>query len=484
MRGRRTGRATAEEKVKPETDAAMAVLDCRVVAEEILSRYQEPNNGAGPMWCYGSPALVRDGGTVFASVPAVGRNVPPLCNTRWQLFRRPDGARWERVAEDPGYREREPCPLARLGPGQIVLSTNPAVRLRERAKDGTERFFCQPRLLLFRSEAPSEPAAVLTPDWGAEHAFTEHSYRGVSADPRVGHVLLLHIVEGRGQAWCLMDREGATLGNGLLRFPLRACYPQVALRGRAAYVLAVSDVVEPVPAWRDFKRKVTGREWDYDFRNLFFTWTPDVTEEPFSPILTVASRDETAGYLRNPDLYVDAEGDAHVLYLDRNIWHASMREKFFPGLEISIALKYCRIRRGQVVARRTLVLAEEDTGPRSGRRDATGFAAFVPRGPVPTCAAFHATPDGHVLALYHLDGAEAGRPEATGIYALQLLPVPDRAPVRLNLTYPLHTFFCASTRAGGEPADVIDLYGLGPDPLTIGYAQVAVGRRQEPFEEA
>lgn len=41
-----------------------------------------------------------------------------------------------------------------------------------------------------------------------------------------------------------------------------------AARERAAYVMAVDDIVEPNPAWREHKRSVTGREWDYDFRQI------------------------------------------------------------------------------------------------------------------------------------------------------------------------------------------------------------------------
>ena len=59
-----------------------------VEVEDIVSQYVSPNNGAGPLWCYGAPLLVRQGDNVYVSVMETGEDVPPLCNTRWQLFQR------------------------------------------------------------------------------------------------------------------------------------------------------------------------------------------------------------------------------------------------------------------------------------------------------------------------------------------------------------------------------------------------------------
>src|SRR5262245_48996374 len=79
-------------------------------AEEVVAACGSPENGAGPVWCYGAPLLVRQGGQIFASVMEVGPGVPPLCNTRWRLYRR--GAEgWDLAAHAAGFREREPCPL-------------------------------------------------------------------------------------------------------------------------------------------------------------------------------------------------------------------------------------------------------------------------------------------------------------------------------------------------------------------------------------
>ena len=61
-----------------------------VEVEEVVATCRPPNNGAGPLWCYGAPLLVRQGDVVYASVMETGEGVPPLSNTRWRLFRRDD----------------------------------------------------------------------------------------------------------------------------------------------------------------------------------------------------------------------------------------------------------------------------------------------------------------------------------------------------------------------------------------------------------
>src|SRR3954467_4280156 len=78
-----------------------------VEVEEVVATCRPPNNGAGPLWCYGSPLLVRQGGVVYASVMETGEGVPPLSNTRWRLFRRDDRG-WKLVRTPDGFRHREP----------------------------------------------------------------------------------------------------------------------------------------------------------------------------------------------------------------------------------------------------------------------------------------------------------------------------------------------------------------------------------------
>ena len=458
------------------------MMQPRVIAEEILATFEDPRNGSGPMWCRGSPTIVRDGGRVFASVPETGKDVPPLCNTRWQLFCREDGARWQRVQVNPRFDEREPCPLMRLPGGRIVLSVNTAVSVRSEDKDGRKGYTCEPGLLEFGAADPTRPPTVLKPRWDRNYEFFEHSYRGCAADGSTGEILVLHQVldadasRATGSsiyslAWSYRDAAGEWSRQGLLRFPVRGCYPLVALRGRAAYVVAVSDVVEPNAEWRAFKKEVTGREWDYDVRQLFFTWTPDITHVDFSPPLTFASRDDTAGFLLANDMWVAPDGDVHVVYVDRNVWHAFLRDRFFPGLPITVALRYCRIRQGLVVERRTLVECVEDRTTSAQGAKGKEVVTFRSGHLWVSSAVLHATPDGRLFVLYHA-AAQGGSPEATGNYVLPLYPPSTQPPVKLPLRHPIKQLFAATQRLGTPASDVIDIYGIGAEEGVIRYAQV------------
>ena len=443
-----------------------------IAAEEVVTTYEPPNNGAGPLWCYGSPTIVRDGETVFCSVPETMAGAKPLCNTRWQLFMRRDGkAGLTRVQAGPGPEEREPCPLARLAGGRILLSVNPKARYLETWSTG-ESWACQPRLLQFDAGRLDQAPLALEPAWDQPYQFTEHSYRGIAADSQSGEILLLNIVGHKGQAWSFMDHSGAWTRNGMIRFPLRACYPQVALAERAAYVMAVSDIVEPNLAWRAHKQRVTGNYWDYDFRQLYFTWTPDIATTPFSPILTVASVDETCGHIRNLDLWIGPDGDAHMLWLERNVWHAFMRDAFFPNLPITVALKYARARHGEIIERATLAHSTEAPSARTTSETiapAPGATADAPMSsPRPTWAAFHAIDPEQALVIYHLsdEGGQAG-----GCYLKPLLPTPQPAQ-KIELAHRLSAFFTATTRNGTLPSPVIDLFGVSETPNEIRYAQI------------
>ena len=108
-----------------------------------------------------------------------------------------------------------------------------------------------------------------------------------------------------------LDRHDKWSAQGQLRWPwgadypkpqpIRICYPNVALHNRAVHFCGVSDIVEPNPDWRAFKRELTGREWDYDFRRLFYTWTPDLTRFAFRDWIEIASREETCGWISPVD---------------------------------------------------------------------------------------------------------------------------------------------------------------------------------------
>ena len=442
----------------------MSTTQIRVCAEEVIAPYGNPDNGSGPLWCFGSSTIVRDGDRVFATLPEVGEGLAPLCNTRWQLFGcGADG--WERVNVAHQFEEREPCPLVRPAPGRLVLSANRKLDWWGGTEGVRKSYDAQPLLLEFDAGAPGAEPTVHKPVWDGDYTFTEHTYRGIAADAGTGEVLLLNISGHAGHAWSLMGPDGSFAHCGFLGYPERGCYPQVALRGRAAYVIAVSDIVEPNLIWRQHKREHTGRDWDYDFRMLYFTCTPDITSKPFAPLLTFASRDETAGLLRQQDLWIDPEGDAHAVYTDRSVLHRFMRDRFFPDTAITEELKYCRISDSAVVERHTLVRAVEDA-------EATAKAGpeeVIFDRPAATNARFHSTPDGALYVLYSVNGTDS-----PATFCRHLLPEMADEPVAVAMEQPLTSFFTASERLGNEPSQTVDLYGTGGEPGIMRYAQLEI----------
>lgn len=450
-----------------------------VAAEEIIGTFENPDNGSGPMWCYGSPTIVRNNDRVFAAIPETDKETKPLCNTRRRIFCRGPQGGWELVYRAEKADEREPCPLVTLPGGRFFMSVNPSVSARPAWSDGKIPHICLPHLLEFSVLDPKQPPSKSVPKWDKEYVFTEHSYRGIAADHITGEILLLNVVGYEGQAWTLRDASGQWVRQGFVGFPLRGAYPHVALRDGAAFIMAVSDVVEPNAEWRAHKRKVTGQEWDYEFRQLYFTWTPDIHKSDFSPPLTFASRDETCGYLRNLDMWISTDQKAHIIYIDRNIWHNFIRDEFFPGVPISNELKYCVIEKGKVVSRMTLARSIEgmfdESKPRPTPTDIPD--AKVPLlGFAPGYAALHATADGRLIMLCSVSCSDPKRPEAGGLYAMQLCPPSQDPPSKIEMKFPLNYYFTANVRTGTLPSDVIDLYGMGSEPGTIRYAQIRIKR--------
>jgi len=426
-----------------------ALLSLPVVeVEEVVTTYVNPNNGSGPLWCYGASLLVRDGARLFVSAPETGEGVAPLCNTRWQLFER-TGDGWVRRQVGERFEEREPCPLVRLRGGRLFLSTNPAIE--QGATHGPSR----PTLLEFAARNPTTPPRVLDPVWAPDGVFTEHSYRGIAADRLTGEVLLLNINSPRPEYyWSLLDRDGKWSRQGKVAFPIRACYPEVALRNGSAHILAIGDIVEPVKEWRDLKFEQTRNTWDYVFRRLFYTWTPDMGKQDFAEPVEVASVEATAGHISNLDLWLDGEGQAHLLFIQRNMQYGFLRDRFFPGQKMTTSLEWVTMEGSEVVARRTLLSYTEGEA-----------------GPVPVHARFHVAPGGRLYVVYYAGGQDEKGRSLAGDYLMQVLPEQSQ-PVRLDLKNPLSSFLTATERGGTEPSNTLELFGIGADPLTLRYARI------------
>ena len=171
-----------------------------------------------------------------------------------------------------------------------------------------------------------------SPAWMPGASFSDHSYRGFAADGPNGELLLLNIDSKSGEqlvSYC--DSKGKWHARGKITFPIRSCYPQVALRSRAAHVMAIGDIVEPVKEWRELKFEKLNRAWDYVFRRLFYSWTPNITNTDFAVPIEIDSVEKTGGHISNFDLYIDPAGAAHLLYLKRPHQYAFIRDKYFPG---------------------------------------------------------------------------------------------------------------------------------------------------------
>jgi hypothetical protein len=309
-------------------------------------------------------------------------------------------------------------------------------------------------LLAIDVSRPEGTPAVIRPRWSEATRFTDHSYRGLAVDGTGGEALLLNIdAVSSEQHWAYRDRAGA-FRAGKIRFPIRSCYPQVALRRRAAHVLAIGDIVEPRPQWREHKKAKSGAAWDYVFRRLFYTWTPDIADRPFSEPVEVDSVEETGGHILNLDLWLDPRGAAHLLYLKTNTTPV-LRDRFFPDLKIRTTLEHAQVRDGRVVTRETLLAGGE------------GMAE------TPRYARFHATADGKLFVVFSLTGSTPERGAFRENRLLQLLPGKEKAAsVPLGLREPFTTFFTATERGGSRPSDLLDLFGVAQDGQTLRYARV------------
>lgn len=419
-----------------------------VELEEHITDCLPSENGSGPLWCYGSPTIVRHGQELFVSIPETDPNLKRLCKTRWQLWQR-QTAGWEKVHEGDHFDEREPCPLIRLPGGRLMLSVNPLTD-RSLTEGGGQ---CVPGVLELSANEPGAPPQGHQPVWDKPYqSFCEHSYRGIGADYDEETAIVVNIDAHDGYAWSLMDRSGDWHHRGFFTFPIRACYPQVGLRKGAAHVLAVGDIVETNEAWRAYKQQVTGVAWDYDFRRLFYTWTPDIRTTPFQEPMEIATHEATAGHIRNSDLWIDKDGAVHLLFTTKNIWHDFMRDKFFPGTPIVSTLEYRVLKDGKLIRSHTLTSYVKDD------RDATQSGLLYPG------AAFHATPTGELRVVYTWG--------SNGLYFLQVHPWIGDAPSRIPLKRPIPYFVVPAPRNGSETTSVIDLYGMSAGSNGLYYARV------------
>ena len=442
--------------------ARAAELRPVVEVEETVYSHTNANNGAGPMWCHGSTCLARVGDRLFATGLETIPGVAPLNNCRWFLLER-DGGGWIRRFTDTDGRTREPSPIAAFSDGTVWVSTNPTLAPNRTEPGGGP---ARPEIVQFAASAASRPAATLQPAWDGSPAFTEHSYRSLAADGASGALVLFQNVGDTHAEWTFRDGTGRWSAQGRLRWPwgadyevpqpIRVCYPNVAVRGREVHFFGVSDIQEPRRAWREFKHTLTGRHWDYDFRRLFHTWTPDITREPFRAWTEIASRESTGGGTAVCDLFLAPDGAVHLLWTERAI-DERLRATFFPDARQSHALHHAVLRDGRVIRRQTLQESTEDK---------PGIIASAGR--------FQSTPDHRLFVIFYAGGTGTdGRPVAENCVLELLSDGTATTPVRVPLIHPLTAYFTATPRAGSPPSRTLEMLGTaGDSPSTLRFARV------------
>ena len=434
-----------------EADKGQSV-HCMVEVEEVVTRYTPANNGAGPMWCYGSTVIARQGGNVFLSVIETGEDVPLLCNTRWQLWHRSEDG-WMLAQTEKEFRQREPCPIGVFQGGPVFLSVNPSTE-----PAGTKYGPCKPLVLEFDPADPAVPAKIHQPAWADGTYFTDHSYRGFAADGTNGELLLLNInAKTSEQFVSLRDSSGTWHPKGTITFPIRSCYPQVALHDGSAHVMAIGDIVEPVAEWRKLKYEKLKRDWDYVFRRLFYTYTDDIRSTGFCAPIDIDTVEKTCGHIRNLDMYIDETGAAHLLYTKQPHQYEFIRDKYFPGEKMTAYMEHVVVKDGKVISQQTL--AERPCGP-------TGFE--------PSFGRFHISSTGELYVIAAGTSVEKGK-RSSGNF-LALIPAGKNKPnfQQIELKHPFGNFFTNTPRGGTKPSDIIDIFGIADDGPNLRYARIRI----------
>ena len=430
-----------------------------VEAEEDLYTYTNANNGSGPLWCHGSTCLVRVGADVFASGIETLPNVKPLNNCRWTLYQRGKNG-WQLQRVDQTGRTREPSPIVGFPDGRLFLSVNPTL-----TTEGTYSGPARPEILQFSARDLEASFGRLLPVWDGKPDFTEHSYRSFAADGPGRELILLQNIGYTHAEWTFRDKKGNWSAQGQLRWPdgaeypkpepIRVCYPNVMLKKRAVHFCGVSDIIEPYPEWRAFKKQLTGQQWDYDFRRLFYTWTPDITREKFHPWVEIASRDKTCGWITPGDLWVGPDGAAHLVWTERAL-DERLRAKFFPEAKQSHALNYAVVRDGKVVLRRTLTLSEEGKP-----------------GKVGSWPCFHVTPNNRLFVFCYVGGQAADGKAIAENRLIEIGPGGELGPpITVPFAKPFTAYFTTTVRGGSLASNTIELLGERQGvPSTMSYGR-------------
>jgi len=431
------------------------------IFSETITKFKNPDNGSGPLWCFGSPTIMRGGDNLYASVMEVDDEAIPLNNTVLTLYHKYGDGEWERVFRDD-FLQREPCPVATI-PGKLIVSTNPSLRPKKTSGEREDGLSSRPALYFFdiTNNFPKFERAIV-PNWdNAGYGFSSHTYRGLATDKNSGEILLMNQCltpdKDWQHCWALLDKNGAYINGGIIDYPVRSCYQSSAVKNGAAHSLAVSDIIEQNEEWRKYKKEQTGNDWDYDFRILYYSYAGDIRNGTFGKPVVVASADETCGQARPIDIYIDDNGDAHLLYYIRNVWHTFMRDKFFPDLQLRASFGYCRMSGGKIVEQYDI-----DGGKETERGKIGDFNGF-----------FHVSKDKKLRVFYSRNNVrDENRPD--GWHMTEITDSGMTNPVKIP-DLGVRSCFNVKPRMGAEPSDIADIYGA--DGGEIKYVRITLQRK-------
>ena len=458
---------------------APPAIELSAADESVVFSGTYSNNGAVPMWCYGSTVMVRLGNDVFVSALERLPDSRPPNDCRWALFGR-TAAGWTRVQADDKGRQREPCPIACLPPATILLSSNPTLLPREASGGGPAR----PELLLFDAAAAASPPRTILPEWAGTDGFSQHSYRSLAADRARGEVILFQDVGYSHAEWALRDRDGKWVAG---RLPWPACgpgdlepyganqvrvhYGPVVLRDRAVHFCGVAayDNWSRVKAYADLGHDAASgppgmatRKRGNRMRRLYYTSTERIGAQPFRDWVVIDDTFADGGWLFPGDMHVDAAGAVHLLWY-RAPMLRSLRDAQYPDIPLVHSIEYAVIRGGKIVHRQSLLRAGEGheaavpadldreampyVSPEGGEK-IFGDAIATPR--------FHVAPDGRLFVVaYACDGRDRSENRI-----LEILPDGKASAWKtIPLAHPLTQFFTATPRAGCDPSWTLDLCG-------------------------
>lgn len=410
--------------------ARAAEFTVTVELEQEVYTYQWPGNGADAFWCSHSPTIVRHGDTVYASGIEVMPTLAPPDNLRWLLFKKSDG-KLMRVADGGTTHEREPCPLGIFKDGTLLLTSNPADK-----NPGTST-------ANIHSFIPGKPLAehtTLAPAWIDNFKPNQHTYRSFSVDAANRTFMLFYQNPRISETHWTCYRDGTLVKNGKLGYPRvmygtrgvvsRICYPAMQIKDGAVHSVGVTDVQEPIDKFR-------GLTDSWVFRRLYYTWTPDVRSGTFSKWIEIVNHDETDGYVKASDLYMDSPTRARFLWYERELTtRPKVRELIATDKKQRIAVNCTVMDNGKVIS--TTPVAEWREGDPEDRK------------PI-RMARFHVSESGRLYVLYRVGTehviAEIDQDGKRG------------EPVSIPLKTPLGFYVTPTVRNGSTPSDTIDFLG-------------------------